>query len=142
MPFIDPSIMLLDPQFTDKFAVVQRVQNINNYGEVSTTNSTTHNVLGVVTPTNPAELKRYDDKQFGSRTLWIATRFRLNDAAQSLKTTPPTQRQPDQILWNGDTFTVVLVMPWTRYGPGWTRVLVTSIDSIEATTRGIPYAQQ
>jgi hypothetical protein len=140
-PFIDPSIMLLDPQFTDRFAVVQRVQSINTYGEVSTTNSTRHNVLGIVTPAKPAELKRHDDMQFGQRTLSIITRAMLNSAAQVINVTPPTQRQPDQILWAGDTFTVMYIEPWQRYGPGWVKVLVTSVDSIDATTRGVPYAQ-
>lgn len=139
-PFIDPSILLLDPQFTDRFDVVQRVQVVSNTGHVSTNNTVVPNVLGVVTPANPSELQRYDDKQFGHRTLWIATRFKLNDAARSLGGNPPMQRQPDQLLWNGDTFTVVLIMPWTRYGPGWTRVLVTSVDSVEVTTQGYPHA--
>jgi hypothetical protein len=133
-PFIDPSIMLLDPQFTDRFAVVQRVQNTSSLGVITTTNTTIPDVLGIVLPTKPSDLKRYDDRQFGNRSLWIITRYRLNTAAQARYGNPPQQRQPDWILWNGDTFMVVDVQPFTRYGPGWTENLVTSIDSIEAVT--------
>lgn len=133
-PFIDPSIMLLDPQFTDRFAVVRRVQSVNNFGEVSTQNTTTHNVLGIVTPARPGDLRRVPETERGHRTLTVFTRNRLNSASQKLNTNPPTQLQPDYLLWNGDTFIVKEVLPWTRYGPGWVRVIATSVDSIEATT--------
>jgi len=131
-PFIDPSVMLLDPQFTDHFAVVKRVQNVDSNGLVSTADSITPNVLGIVTPTTPSDLRRFDDKQFGQRTLKIYTQARLNSAATDRAT--GQQRQPDYLLWNGDKFVVVDIEPWTRFGPGWTKVLATSVDSVEATT--------
>lgn len=124
--------MLSDPQFTDRFAVVQRIQSVNNFGEVSTQNTTTHNVLGVVTPAKPADLRRRDDMQYGQRNIVIFTKALLNTAAMQLNTVPPTQRQPDLLLWNGDTFMLVQVLPWNRYGPGWVRVVATSVDRIDA----------
>jgi hypothetical protein len=132
-PFLDPSIMLLDPQFTDRFDVVQRVQSVSNLGEVSTNDTITRNILGVVTPAKPADLKRRDDIQYGQRNIVIFTRALLNTAAVQLNTIPPTQRQPDLLLWSGDTFMIVQVLPWNHFGPGWVRVVATSVDRIDAT---------
>lgn len=128
-PFIDPSIMLSDPQFTDRFAVVQRIQAVNDFGEVGTTNTTTHNVLGVVTPAKPGDLRRVPEMQRGTRTIVIFTKALLNDAATARD---GTARQPDLLLWNGDTFMVIEVLPWNRYGPAWVRVVATSVDRIDA----------
>lgn len=129
-PFLDPSFMLLDPQFTDRFAVVQRVQVVSNYGEASTANTTINNVLGVVAPAKPAELARLGDNERGARTLTIFTQFLLVGPARAGQ----TQRQPDLVLWSGDQFIVKEVLPWSRFGPGWVRAIVTSIDSIEAVS--------
>jgi hypothetical protein len=130
-PFIDPSIMLSDPQFTDRFAVVQRVQLVDNFGQVSTSNTTTHNVLGVVTPAKPGDLRRVPEMQRGTRTIVIFTKALLNSAAQS----GSTQRQPDLLLWSGDTFMVIEVLPWNRFGPGWVRVVATSVDRIDSVVQ-------
>ena len=131
MPFIDPSVMLLDPEFTDRFAVVQRIQSVDANGTVSTSDKILHNVIGVVLPTTPTELKRYKDKEFGQRTLKVITRYRLNSAAVAVA---GQQRQPDHILHQGDRFIVVDLKPFTQYGPGWVLALVTSVDSVETTT--------
>jgi hypothetical protein len=125
-PFINPSVLLLDPQFTDNFSVIQRAQTINNYGEVTTTNVTLLNILGVVTPTTPADLRRVPEYQRGDRNLTIYTRQHLNSAATGL--------QPDLIKWRGDTFVIRLLLPWTAYGPGWVKAIAASIDSVEAPT--------
>jgi hypothetical protein len=131
-PFIDTSVMLLDPQFTDRFSVVQRVQQINNFGEVSTVNTTSRDILGVVTPARPGDLRRVPEMQRGTRTIVIFTRARLNSAAQGCP--PGTQRQPDLLVWHGDNFMVIEVLPWTSFGPGWVRVIATSVDRIDAVT--------
>ena len=130
-PFIDPSIMLLDPQLTDRFAVVKRIQSVSSGGIVSITETIRNNVLGVVTPAKPGDLKRHDDRQYGNRNIVIFTRYLLNDAARTIWGTPQ-QRQPDHILWSYDKFVVLEVLPWGRYGPGWVRAVASSIDSIES----------
>jgi hypothetical protein len=123
-PFLDPSIILLDPQFTDTFNLIVRSQTVNGFGEVSTTNTTTLDVLGVVTPTRPADLLRLPETERGHRAITIFSQQRLNSAV--------TSRQPDLIQWRGDTFIVKMCMPWVAFGPGWTKTICTSIDSIEA----------
>ncbi len=125
-PFINPSVLLLDPQFTDNFTVTQRVQTINTYGEVTTTPTVLRNILGVVTPTKRDDLERLPEAQRGNRNLTIYTRQHLNTAAMGL--------QPDLITWRGDTFVVRMLLPWTAYGPGWVKAVVASIDSVEAPT--------
>ena len=131
MPFIDPSVLLLDPEFTTRFAVVQRTQNVDVNGTVSTTDTTKQDVLGVILPTNPTELKRYKDKEFGQRTLKLITQFHLNSAAV---TRDGKQRLPDRVLYQRDAFLVVDLKPYIQYGPGWVLALITSIDAVEATT--------
>jgi hypothetical protein len=125
-PFINPSILLLDPQFTDTFSVTQRVQQTNTYGEVTTTPNVLPKVKGIVTPTTKADLERLPEAQRGNRNLTIITRQHLNSAARGL--------QPDLITWRGDKFVVRLLLPWTAYGPGWVKAVVGSIDSVEAST--------
>jgi hypothetical protein len=123
-PFLDPSIILLDPQFTDTFNLIQRAQTVNAFGEVSTTNTTITDVLGVVTPTRPADLLRLPETERGARAVTVFSQQRLNTAV--------TGRQPDLIQWRGDTFIVKMLLPWVAFGPGWTKAICTSIDSIEA----------
>lgn len=127
-PFIDTSILLSDPQFTDTISVVNRVQNIGANGRPNPIDTQTDGVLAVVTPARPADLKRLPDDERGHRTIKIFTKFRLNSAAQTLT---GVQRQPDYVLWHNDTFIVKECLPWTSYGPGWVRIIATSIDSIE-----------
>lgn len=127
MPFLDPSNILLDPQLADTFTVTQRPETITAEGLSRVVNPTViPHVIGVVVPASPDDLERLDDQDRGRRTLKIYTRFRLNTASAS--------RKPDLITWRGDTFIVVSVDPFTAYGPGWTEVLATSADSIEAAT--------
>ena len=126
MPFLDPSILLLDPQFTDTYTLITRAQSVNTYGEVVLTPTTYTNILGVVTPTKPADLLRLPETERGNRAITIYTQRRLNGAA--------TGRQPDIVQWRGDSFIVKMELPWTSFGPGWVKVVCTSIDSIEALT--------
>jgi hypothetical protein len=127
MPLLDPSTILLDPMLADRFDVVQRPEIVTVEG-VSTTPTSTRvaNIVGVVQPASPDDLQRLDDNDRGQRSLKIYTRFRLNTAAVS--------RKPDLIIWRGDTFIVKSVDPYTGFGAGWTEVLATSIDSVEALT--------
>lgn len=125
-PFLNPAVLLLDPQFTDNFTVTQRVQQTNQFGEAVTSNNDIAGVLGAVTPTTKADLERLPEIERGNRNLTIYTQHRLNSAAQGL--------QPDLITWHGDKFIVRRLLPWTAYGPGWTKVIACSIDSVEAQT--------
>jgi hypothetical protein len=135
MPFLDPSILLLDPQLSESFDVIVRVQQVSELGIVSIASTLVQGVGGSVQPAKPNELKRFDDNERGNRAITIYTNHRLNDAARAPTGNPPTQRQPDHILWEGDRYLVREVKPWTHYGAGWVKVLATSIDSIEAELR-------
>jgi hypothetical protein len=123
-PFIDPSIILLDPQFTDTFSVTSRMQSTNQYGEVVLAPTTLPGILGVVTPANRADLLRLPETERGNRAITIFSQHRLQSAANS--------QEPDWVIWRGDTFVVKVLIPWTAFGPGWTRAICTSIDSVEA----------
>jgi hypothetical protein len=135
MPFLDPSIMLLDPQLSSTFDVIERVQHTSDLGVVSIASTLVQDVDGVITPAKPNDLKQLDDQQHGNRTLVVITNHRLNDVCRSIRGNPPTLRQPDHILYDGDRYLVREVKPWTRYGEGWVWVLVTSIDSADAELR-------
>lgn len=135
MAFLDPSIMLLDPQLSSTFDVVERVQSVSDLGVVSVASKIRQGIDGVVTPAKPNDLRRYDDNERGNRAIVVFTNYRVNGAVRAPYGNPPVQRQPDHILWEGDKFLVREVMPWTKYGAGWVRVLATSIDSIESELR-------
>jgi hypothetical protein len=125
-PFLDPSVLLLDPQFTATIQVTQRVQQTNDFGEMTFLPTVTPSVLAVVTPTTPADLLRLPESQRGDRHFTVFSQFRLNG--------PAVGRQPDLVQYLGDSFVVKMLLPWTAYGPGWTKAIIGSIDSVEATT--------
>lgn len=131
-PFIDVSMLLVDPMFAGSFSVVQRIQNTNDFGETNISTVQTDGVVGVITPTDSAELRRHPEVEWGERTITIYTQARLNMVAQGSPS--GAQRQPDLVLWRGDRFIVKKLYPWTDYGPGWVKVLATSIDAVEAVT--------
>lgn len=125
-PFIDPSLITLDPMLASTFSVVSRVEVVNAYGESTTVNKQANGIIGVITATSPADLQRLDDNERGARNYTVITRYRLNSAANSL--------QPDLILFQNDTFIVRMLMPYTAFGAGWVKAIVASIDSVEAKT--------
>lgn len=114
MAYVDVAEVLLDPDLADLFSVVRRTETFANGRPVIAT-VTTPNVVGVVTATGPSGLERRDDGQMMTRQVNIVTQFRLRG--------PGTGIQPDQIVIDGNTFTVVDILPFSRFGAGFVEAI-------------------
>lgn len=111
MPQLDVSFVLSDPMLADTFAVSRRVESVDAYGRRVVAAPVNYPLItGVVTQEDPADLMRRDDGQMMPRQIFVATKFQLIGVA--------TGAQPDLITWNGATYTVRKVYPYSRYGQG------------------------
>ncbi len=127
MAFLDPSSILLDPEFVSTFVVVQRPEVIDAHGRSVQNPVSVPGVVGVVTAATPNELVRLQDMTHGRRTIKVFTRFRLQAAS--------TGRQPDLIVWKGDSYAVIAFDPYVNFGAGWIKAFATSIDAADAVIR-------
>lgn len=120
-PLIDPSDILLDPDFCSLVSVIQRPEVVTDKG-VSTTpaNMRTDDVPGVITASSPTDRERLDDMDRTRRVMSFVTQFMLRATTPGYK--------PDQILWQGNSYEVLNVQPYPEYGAGWIQALVGSID--------------
>lgn len=124
MPDLDVSFVLDDGMFSDGFTVTRRTDTIDAKGRTHSTDTLIPDLYGVVTMESPADLMRADSSQMMPRKIFVASRFRLRG--------PSTGYQPDVINWNGGNYTVVNVLPYTRYGEGFVEVIAESMVAIDA----------
>lgn len=122
-PFLDVSDVLLDPEIADSFSVIRRTQVTSVKGRITTADVTTDNVIGVVCMSHPNDLQRLDDNQRMGRHITIITQHRIQG--------PSPNKQPDYVVWNGDTYIVQTVDPYTRYGAGFVQIVAGSVDSVD-----------
>lgn len=130
MPFLDVSDVLLDPMFCEALVVTRRVQGLTNKGRVSTTPTTVNPApYGVVLPVTESPLERGASEQHLPRRIEIHTPYRLRSASQ--KADGSEQYQPDLITWAGESWTVVLVDDFSRYGAGFIRAEAVATDPLD-----------
>jgi hypothetical protein len=111
MPLLDVSFVLSDPMLADTFSVSRRSESVDTNGRrVVDAPIVFPLVVGVITQEDPAELMRRDDGQMMPRQIFVASQFQLRGVATGI--------QPDLITWNGATYTVKRVYPYSRYGKG------------------------
>jgi hypothetical protein len=126
-PLLDVSEALVDPDLTDLFDVVRRMETINPAtGRSQQVSETTRSVVGVICAANPNDLDRLDDMQRMGRHLTLVTKFRLIG--------PAPGKQPDLVTWKGDSYVVKAVDPYPQYGDGFVQVILGSIDIIDQPT--------
>jgi hypothetical protein len=125
--WLDPSEILLDPEFASTFVVIQRPETITASGRSEQNPVAVPNVIGVVTAATPNELVRLEDMTHGRRTIKIYTRFRLQAASVG--------RQPDLVVWRGDSYVVITFDPYANFGAGWIKAFATSIDATDAVVQ-------
>jgi hypothetical protein len=127
MPDLDVSFMTDDPMLADVFDVKRRTDVVSSKGRTTpTTVQTFNNVSGVVTQEDPADLMRNPDAQFERRRIFVATSFLLRSVS--------TGYQPDVITWNGCDYTVVKVLPYSRFGGGTIEVIAESMQAMDPPT--------
>ena len=124
MPFLDVSDLATDPDFADFFNVERRTQTVSSKGRPTISTTTILNQVGVITQARPSDLDRREDYETSTHTIAIVTRFALRMAA--------TGYQPDRVVWNGMTYVVVTVKPYSRFGRGFYKAIAAADTAIEA----------
>lgn len=121
MPNLDVSEVLFDPDLADTFDVRRRTEVVSDVGRSEVTSRTYPRIIGVITPESPADLVRRDDGQMVTHKISVVTMFRLRNASEGV--------QPDHILYGGAVYTVTNVLPFSRFGKGFTEAIATFMSA-------------
>lgn len=126
MPMLDVSFVLLDPMFTDAFTLIRRAEVIDEKGRPELASTYFRGLTGVITQSDPSKLQRESD--FGSvpRVISLVTKVAVRGLVVGY--------QPDLIVWNGTSYLVDNVSPYSRFGDGFYEVIaasMTATDSIQ-----------
>lgn len=125
MPDLDVSFMTVDSMLSDTFDVIRRTDPVGTNGRTVPVNQQTFSGLtGVVTQQDPADLMRSEDGQMVPRRIFVAAPFAFRNAS--------TGFQPDQIVWQGTTYTVVQAYPYSRFGAGFHEAVAESMNAVDA----------
>lgn len=103
---IDVSFVLSDPLLSDTFDVRRQAESIGANGRASVGSEWFRDLIGVVTPQEPAGLERRDDGQFVHHEIMVQCEFALRDASFGY--------QPDVVLWGGREYLVTAAIPFQR----------------------------
>lgn len=122
MPLLNVTSVLTNPDLMDKFVVNRRTETIGPNGR-SAVAEQTFNASGIVTAGSPNDLNRGDGFQTQGRSLTVVTKFRLQGEV--------TGRQPDTVVWRGDTFVVRAVDAYPHFGTGFFQAECTSTDKVD-----------
>lgn len=110
MPFLDVTDILFDPDFCEiALTCTRSVQTIGENG-LATVAQTSIIFSGVITSFSGFNLLRFDAGERISAGIYIYTKFLLKPGT-------PTNTA-DIVAWNGNTYTVVHVDDYSRYGRG------------------------
>jgi hypothetical protein len=111
MPTLDVSDVLDDPDFADDSLICLRnSQTMGSDGRVVSTPPVLIPFSGVVTAMGGQELLRKPDGEYNRATISVITRFTLYTGKPALSA--------DVIQWGGNTYTVVQIDDYSRYGSG------------------------
>ena len=107
---IDVSDILNDPEFVQPLTLIQRKENVDNYGKntLSETPKCTH---GCVQPISGKTLARIPEalRVANVQEFWIREKI-ITDARS---------KYPDVIVKNGIRYAVQVVFDWSDWGHGW-----------------------
>lgn len=123
MPDLDVSFMCSDPMLADPFTITRRTDVVSQKGRTTPTAGATINAVGVVTQEEPAELMRNPDAQFARKRIFVASVTEMRDVT--------TGHQPDLVTWNGVIYTVVKVLPYSRFGAGTYEAICESMNATD-----------
>lgn len=120
MALLDVSNILLDPDFTDVFAVKRREEKIDNYGRVTTNDLILGGIVGVITSSSPNDLDRKTDYEAATRNISVVCRFRLRGETNGY--------QPDVVVWHGNNYVVRQIDVYPQFGSGFIQATCESMD--------------
>ena len=122
MPLLDVSDILLDPDFCEQLTVLRNPQSVANTGNAVVV-PVTLNPYGVVNPNSREETLRTDDYQSARQSITVlAYNFQFFN--------PSNGYSSDSVIWNGDTYAVVKVDNWMKYGIGYSKAECDLIQSV------------
>lgn len=104
---LDFSDILSDPDVAGQsFTVVRRTDTVGANGRSVLSTASFPNQVGAVTPGDPGNLLRKEDSAMADNVITVSTVFRLRAMGDGV--------QPDQIIYDGMTYTVKSVKRWGR----------------------------
>jgi hypothetical protein len=112
MPMLNVAFVALSPMFATRFSVERRDSSVDDYGVGQTTSVVTSGVVGTIVPASN-NLERRDDSSSSARGVDVYTKFHLRASSATC--------QPDRVIWQGETYTVTGVDPFTHLGAGFVR---------------------
>ena len=126
MPDTDVTELLSDPDFVEPLNVSQAAETVGTNGRVTITLTPVSPVpYAVIQPEKGQHFVRTPDMQYLPRSIKIWTTYPL--------TGPAPGRQPDRIVWAGDTFVPTMVRNWMHFGQGYVYAEADSIDATDQT---------
>lgn len=126
MPLMNLSSVLFDPRLADRFTVNRRAETVNGSGIATVALTVLGPFIGVVTAQSAGELIRMDDAQTSPRKISIVCKFQLRRASPGF--------QPDEVVFNGNIFTIVEVLPYDRFGPGFCTAIAQYLGTMPQPT--------
>jgi hypothetical protein len=128
VPLIDVTELLYDPDIAGQgFTVIRRQEIVNNFGESVVIEQRIPGLAGSVQPSGDNSLIREDAYDAQADSIHVACVFRLRGVAQVNN----TRFKPDIILWNGNTYEVMVVNSWDQFGQGFIDAEATSIKYLD-----------
>lgn len=119
MPMLDVGFITNDPMLSEVFTVERRPEVIGDDGRVHINKQVIPNVRGVVTQDDPSDLTRSESGQMVPRVIQINSTFQFREATIGF--------QPDRVLWNGASYLVKKIYPYSHFGKGHSRVTLESV---------------
>jgi hypothetical protein len=116
MPWIDNTVLTLDPTFCTDFTVIRRTQVVDAGGIASVGATTELPAYGAVVPRSGNALVREEAFQAQAKTCEVITGFKLHGT--SVQPSDGTQWYPDLVLWGGDVYVVRVLQDYSQMGAG------------------------
>lgn len=122
MPALDVSDAF-DPDFFDVFTILRRTETLVG-GFPTYTTQTIAGQYGVITMASPNDLERMPEVDVSSKSIVIVTKSRLQLGSAGIKA--------DIVqCMNGETFQVVTVEDYSRYGQGYIWAIAKAVDYLD-----------
>jgi hypothetical protein len=126
MPQINMQVALTNPYTLDKFDVIRRVQDVSEQGLVVLPEPQIFTgVFGTVASVQQKDLMRMTAEQLQSKSISIITRFALRGASEDAG---QQDFQPDIVVWNGDSYLIIILDDYSNYALGFVRAVGVMMD--------------
>ena len=107
----------------DSFSITRRQETVGSDGRPAISPVTFGNLLGVITQEDPSELDRDVGSQLTERNISVVTQFAIRGEVFGY--------QPDLLIWNGTTYLITSVKPYSRFGAGFYEATAKSMTAVD-----------